>query len=293
MKISFKKKYFIGISIGIIVIIIDFLYFMGKESIGKGRWFFALIILGLSLSWSQFWLDFFKEQKRQKDIEEKFLEFVRALVGTVRSGISIPQALKQVSKKDYGALTKYTRKLANLLEWGMPVHDALIIFSKDTGNTIIKRSISIVIEAEKSGGDMESVLESVTNSVVQVKKMKEERRAGTYSQIVQGYIVFFVFIGIMLLLQLKLFPMLQGMSLGSGSGLSSIGLLSNSLGSSSSGSSQTDLGSIFFALVIIQGFFAGIMIGKFSEGTIKQGLAHSLALMTIGALIVTVVKGGI
>lgn len=281
MKIKFKKEYLVGIAIGVFLIILDILYFW------KTRWFLAMIIVAISIGWSQFWMDFFKEQKRQKEIEEKFLEFVRAMVGTVRSGISIPQALRQTADKDYGALTKYTKKLANQLEWGIPVHDALLTFSKDTGNSVIKRSIAIVLEAEKSGGDMESVLESVTDSVVHVKKMRAERKAGTYSQMMQGYIVFFIFIGIMLLLQLKLFPSLQGMT-DISEGLQSTGLT----GMFSQGE-QANLDKIFFSLILIQGLFAGIMIGKFSEGTLKQGAIHSLALMTIAALIITLVKGGI
>ena len=223
MKIRFKKKYLIGLSAGLSILLLNFLYFFGENSIGKGRWFLAMIILAISVSWSQFWIDFFQEQKRQKEIEEKFLEFVRSLVGTVRSGISVPQALRQTADRNYGALTKYTKKLACQLEWGIPVHDALLVFSNDTGNSIIKRSISIVLEAEKSGGDIENVLESVTNSVMNVKKMKSERRAGTYSQIIQGYIVFFVFIGVMLLLQLKLFPTLMGLSGTMQSGLGGMG----------------------------------------------------------------------
>lgn len=289
MNIKFRKKYLIGLSVGMFILLLNFLYFFGENSIGKGRWFFAMIIFAVSVSWSQFWIDFFQEQKRQKEIEKKFLEFVRALVGTTRSGISLPQALRQTAGKDYGALTKYTKKLANQLEWGIPVHDAFLVFSKDTGNNVIKRSVSIVLEAEKSGGDIEDVLESVTNSVMNVKKMKAERKAGAYSQIVQGYIVFFVFIGIMLLLQLKLFPTLQGMSGTMSQGLGSMGMLSGMFGEGE----VVNLDRIFFSLLMIQGLFAGIMIGKFSEGTIKQGLIHSLTLITLAALIVTTVKGGI
>jgi len=285
MKIRFKKEYLIGISFGILLIVFDILYFL------KTRWFFAVIVLAIVSIVIQFLLEIKKEQDRQKEIEEKFLEFVRALVGTVKSGISIPQALKQIADKDYGALTKYTKKLANQLEWGIPVDQALLIFSKDTGNTVIKRAISIVLEAEKSGGDMENVLESVTDSIVHVKKMKAERRSETYSQMVQGYIIFFVFIGIMLLLQLKLFPALEGMG-GMGEGLETMGV-GGGVFQQAGEAEKVNLDNAFFSLLMIQGLFAGIMIGKFSEGTLKQGIMHSFTLMTLAALIITVVKGGI
>ncbi|MEK6882869.1 MAG: hypothetical protein AABY22_24815, partial [Nanoarchaeota archaeon] len=50
---------------------------------------------------------------------------------------------------------------------------------------------------------------------------------------------------------------------------------------------------IFLMLILIQGFFDGLVIGKFSEGSITHGFIHSLILMTMSALIITTVKGGI
>ena len=75
---------------------------------------------------------------------------------------------------------------------GIPLREALKIFAKDTKNRIIIRSISIVIEAEKSGGNIDQVLQAVTNSVLQIKKIKEERKSNTYSQMIQGYFIFFI-----------------------------------------------------------------------------------------------------
>ena len=127
---------------------------------------------------------------------------------------------------------------------------------------------------------------SVVDSVINVKKIKEERKASAYSQIVQGYIVFYVFIGIMLVMQIWLFPKLVGLSTNLQGGLAAGTLLGNQPGS-------FDLDSTFFSLVLIQGFFAGIMIGKFSEGSVKNGLLHSLILVTSAALLVTTIKGTI
>ena len=281
MKLKFRKIYLMGISIGLIILILDFLYFM------KTRWFFSLIVLAISISWLQFWLDFLKEMNRQKEIETKFLEFVRTLVSTVKSGIPIPTAIIETARGDFGGLSPYVKKLANQIEWGIPIQEALFNFGNNTKSPVIKRSISIVMEAERSGGDIENVLDSVTESVLNIKKIKEERKASVHPQIVQGYIVFFVFIIVMLVLQLKLFPELN--KTGLAGGLAGIGLKEGVIGSSE----PISLDNIFFGLVIIEGFFTGIMIGKFSEGTLKQGLLHSVYLITIATLIITTVKGGI
>jgi len=287
MRIRFQNKYLVGISLGIFILIINFIFFL------KSRWFVAIIILALTIAWLQFWIDFFLEVRRQKEIELKFLEFIRSLVGTVRSGIPVPAAILHISTGDFGSLTPYVKKLANQIEWGIPIHQALITFSNDTENGVIKRSVSIVIEADKSGGDIGDVLESVSASVFNIKMLKEERKSSTHSQIVQGYIVFFIFIAIMLMLQVWLGPQLLSSLGGSDSmAIPDTGFLPG-IGAKSGAGSEIDLDKVFFALVIIQGLFTGIMIGKFSEGKLKQGLLHSLILITLATLIISIVKGGI
>lgn len=295
MILRFRNVYFVGIGIAAAVLIADFLLFFSfKDPVGPtARWFYPILILAFTAGWGHFWYDFLQELKRQKRLELKFLDFVRNMGSAVKSGISIPSAVLQAAAKDYGELNPYLKKLANQVRLGIPIHQAFVTFSKDTGNNTIKRSIAIVIEAEASGGDMQSVLESITSSLVSVKKLQEERKSSTYSQIVQGYIVFFVFIAIMLVLQLKLFPKLTQMTAGGAGAAQGISLLGGSSLTGGGKGTPVNLDRIFFALIMIQGFFAGLMIGKFSEGTIRQGLIHSLILVTLGALIITTAKGGI
>ena len=284
---EFKKKYWIGISIALVIILADvYLFFTGLR-----RWFLPIMVVAFTIGWSQFWMDFYNEAQRQKKIQLKFLEFTRNLVSNVKSGVSIPKAIVNVSAENYGPLTPYVKKLARQMEWGIPIHKALITFANDTENKVIKRSVSIIIEADESGGDIADILQSVADSMVIIKKMKEERKSTAHTQVIQGYIVFFVFIGIMLALQLWLFPQISNVDIGGGDSLD-FGLSSVGVGFIGQGE-QAQLDSIFFALIMIQGLFAGIMIGKFSEGSLKQGIIHSIILITIAALIVTTAKGGI
>ncbi|MFH1592992.1 MAG: type II secretion system F family protein [Candidatus Woesearchaeota archaeon] len=289
MELEFKPKYLIGISISLILIIVDlYLYFLLEIK----RWFFAVLVVAISIGWIQFWIDFYNESKRQKEIEVKFLEYTRNLVTNVKSGVSIPKAIVNVSNEDYGALIPYVKKLARQMEWGIPFHKAFVTFANDTKNKVIKRAIAIIIEADESGGDIEDILTSVAESMINIKKMKDERRSITFTQIVQGYIVFFVFIGVMMVLQLWLFPQISGF----GFGEEEVGATTNILGFGGGlvgVGERANLDFIFFSMIMIQGFFAGIMLGKFSEGTLKQGLVHSIILITLAALIVTTAKGGI
>ena len=285
MRIVVKPKHIAGIILGSLILISDIIFFFSFRSpIGPKVWYFSpILVIALLFGTFFFFLDFLKENNRQKEIEEKFLEFVRSLVEVVRSGVSLPQAIIQISQSDFGALTPFVKKLSNKLQWGYSLHDALEIFSKDAGNDVITRSISIVTQAEKSGGDIASVLEAVTQAVLEIKKIKEDQKTNSYSQMVQGYIIFFVFIAIMLVMQLYLIPKLSGISAEISQTLSGSGL--------GAGGSAQDMGSIFLATIVIQGFFAGLLIGKFSEGKYKVGIKHSVIMVLSSYLIMSTMSG--
>ncbi|MBS3163413.1 type II secretion system F family protein, partial [Candidatus Woesearchaeota archaeon] len=138
MEFRLELRHILFIILGVLLIAGDFYFFLGT------RWFKPAFVIALVLIALQYFIDFFHENKVQKQIEIKFLEFVRALVETVKSGISIPKAIREVSKEDYGYLTPHVKKLANQLEWGFPLHAALTNFAKDTRNRVIAKSVAIV-----------------------------------------------------------------------------------------------------------------------------------------------------
>ncbi len=278
MEIKLEFRHIMGFVIAVFFLVLGFYFFY------ETRWFKPLVVVCVLIAASQYIIDFLNENRRQREIETKFLEFVRHLVETVKSGTPIPLAIVHISTTYYGALTPHVQKLARQIELGIPTREALVVFANDTKNKVIKRSISIVVEAERSGGNIEDVLVSVTHSVLQVKKLREERKSSSYSQTVQGYIIFFIFIGVMLVLQVKLLPQISDAAgfVGGGFGLESF-----------AGNEPKSEGfeNIFLWLILIQGFFAGLMIGKFSEGDIKQGVKHSIVLVTLAYIVITTVRG--
>jgi len=272
-----KIKHIIAISIGIFIIILDAIFLL------KTRWTYSIFIIGLCIAALPFFLDFLKENKRQKEIELMFLEFSRSLVESVKSGMSIPQSISIISKHDFGALSPYLKKLSHQLEWGVSIRQALTSFGRDTKNITIQRAVAIVIQSEQSGGRMDDVLGSVTSSVQSIKELKDERKSNSFSQTVQGYIVFFIFVVIMLILQVQFLPKIQEMSSGiEGSETSVFG--------KTSAPTDLNMNLVLLELITIQGAFAGLMIGKFSEGKAKFGIKHSAILVISGLLIVLTIS---
>lgn len=293
----FKKKYWYGISAGIAVVIVNLIFFRST------RYFTPLIAIAITLGWAQVWTDYFLENSKKKEYEAKFLEFVRNLVGAIKSGMPVPKAIMHVANEsDYGSLSPNIKKLANQIEWSIPVHKALKNFAKDTGNDVIIRAISTVIEAEQAGGNMEDVLESITTSLLEIKRIKDQRRAAIHSQMIQSYIIFFIFLGIMVVIQAFLIPYLgkmAGANIAKGSigSAEMIGIQTNVVWNFSSFSGFissllswfSSMKGIFLMLSLIQGLFAGMIIGKLSEGDLLSGLKHSLILMTIAFIVMSTI----
>jgi flagellar protein FlaJ len=278
------KYHFIAIGIGLTIVGIS-LFFREYD------FFLLLIGIGVLIGAIPFMLSTVYETKVETEKEEMFLEFARNLVESVKVGTPISKSIINMKEKGHGILSPHIEKLANQISLGVPIHSALQIFSKDINNKTISRAITIIGEAERAGGDIGEILESVAGAVKTSDKLKKERRATISTLVAQGYIIFFIFVAIILIMQFKILPMLSGVNVeGVGASLSGVGLTgtpSTSAGSLTGGETNIskELSISFLYLLLIQGLFSGLMIGKLSEGNVKAGIKHSFALMTVSFII--------
>ncbi len=294
-----NTKYVTSVLVGGLIILVDFLFYKGT------KWFVPGIALAIIIAWMPYWMGIILRNKIEKEIDSKFPEFVRNLIGSIKSGMPISKAVLHVSNVEYGALSPYVNKLAHKIEWNIPVHKALMSFAEETKSRIIKRAIVSVIQAEKAGGNIEDVLEDITSSLIEIKRIKEQRKAGLYSQIVQSYVIFFVFLGVMVVIQNFLIPYLSSIQTASTAAEQSILAIPgvpvaskidfSSMGSLASSAAVwfSSLQGIFLMLALIQGLFAGLVLGKLSEGDVVSGVKHSIVMMTVAFFIMTLARGAV
>jgi len=265
-----RKRHWIGIGIALGVIVVDLIFLINE----KIFWF----VLGIALVIGSlpFILTMILESQREREKESMFLEFSRNLVESVRSGTPISKSIINLKDKNYESLSPHIQKLANQISLGIPVRKALEIFARDLNSKLISRAINLIGQAENAGGNIEDILESVAKSVAETDKLKKERAAAISGLIVQGYIIFFIFILIMLVMQFKIIPMTAG--------ISGVGI------DAGFGEGQVDVSELsrpFLYLLVVQGAFAGLVIGKLAEGSIKSGIKHSFILVVVSLLIAT------
>ena len=221
------------------------------------------------------------ESKTEKERGERFLEFTRSLAESVKAGTPIGKSIINMSGKDFGTLTPYIKKLANQISLGIPIGRCFETFANDVDSVVVRRAVTLIREAESAGGDINHILDSTAEAIYQIEKLKRERKASVSSLVVEGYIIFFIFVGIMLVMQFKILPLTAGVG-----NIAAVGSLDSVSGAPTASAEATkSLAMPFLYLLLAQGFFAGLTIGKIAEGSIRAGLKHSIVLTLLAFLI--------
>lgn len=269
------KVHWLGIIAALVIIGLDVGFFIGE------RMFPFLLAIGGIAVVLPFLIGLIIESKVEQEKNERFLEFARNLAESVKTGTPIGKSILNMSTKDFGSLSPYIRKLANQIGLGIPISRALQTFAVDVDSVVIKRAVSLIREAENAGGEIDYILDSTAESIYQIEKLKRERKAAVSGLVVQGYIIFLIFVGIMLIMQFKILPLTAGaQGIASGQTLNDVGL------GGGTAIDSAKLARPFLYLLLIQGFFTGLTIGKLSEGSLRGGLKHSL-IMTLAAFLIT------
>jgi archaeal flagellar protein FlaJ len=264
---EFKTYNIVGIVVGVILIGISFFFYETPV-------FLLLVGLGVVIVVFPFIFSLMRESLIDAEKEEMFLEFARNLVESVKTGTPVSKSILNLKGKNFGVLTEHVDKLINQIYMGIPLTESLRIFSNEVNNKSVSRAIILISQAEKEGGEMGEILEAVAEAVSITDKLKKERKAVISSLVIQGYIIFIIFIIIILVMQFQIIPMVSG-----------IAEMDVTFGGGGTPISQEEIASAFLYMLLIQGFFSGLVIGKISEGNAKAGIKHSFALMMISFLI--------
>lgn len=205
----------------------------------------------------------------RKSIDERLPDLFRTIVQAQQTGMTLPQAIEEASKRDYGPLTKELKKLVSQMSWGSSFEEALDSFTERVGTTLVKRVVPLVIEASRSGGHVEKVFDPIGKFIQITLTLEKERKAQTRPYVAIIYVAFFVFLFTIVLLFKSFFaPISENASM-----LGTVML------------SQDAARRLFFHMTAFQAFFSGLAAGKMGEGNITSGLKHSIILLTCGYLI--------
>ena len=230
----------------------------------------------------------FVRLKRVRKIDDRFPDFVRDLAESRRAGMTFTKAIMYSSKGNYGVLTPEIQKIARQISWGSSVDNALKAFARRVNTKLINRTVSLIIEASRSGGNVADVLDAASRDAREIKLIESERRANMLSYVAVIYVGMGVFLLIIIILCKSLLPSM----LGQGAQQAAIAYASSGIGGGG-GISQKAITEVFFYASLVQSFGMGIVTGVFEEGNMISGVKHTFIMMLVTWLIFKLLITGI
>jgi archaeal flagellar protein FlaJ len=305
-----KQKILILSGTGFLVMLVLAFLLSGNFALSANLVFVGIMILFIPYAIYNFF-----EFKRLKQYEKEFPNFLRDLAESQRAGLTILQSIKIISDTNYGTLSPHVKKMSLQLSWNVPLEKVFDNFKKTfKGSSTITRSIMIIERANKSGANVEDIMDALAGNIEMLRDVENEKNALLSQQVLMIYAIFFIFIGISLALVKFLIPLVQteivsggistgsniggGISLGSSPCLSCIN--SNDLACFGCNTFHTvgaafDFGepeqtssyfkSLFFVMIVVQAIFSGFVAGQISSDSISAGTKHSLVMFVVGVFV--------
>jgi flagellar protein FlaJ len=249
-------------------------YYLGVDLLNIGILSFIVAVMPPSLFQ-------FIETRRSMKLEAEFPALIRDISLSVKSGMTLSRAVSIAAGGQYGALSPAIKKIDNMMTWGISFDEALLHFARKYPTPLIKRTVFTLIEASRMGGQMDVILEGIALDVEETKALEQQRNSETKPYVMVCYISYFVFLAVIMIMSYVFLPMMQkasdavtGAALPGGFGQFAV-----------SGSDLALYNRLFFHVLVIQGFFAGIVTGKMGEGKAMAGLKHSIFFIVTAVIV--------
>ena len=223
------------------------------------------------------------ETRRIGKSEAEFPATVRDISLSVKSGMTMKDAVSIAALGQYGALSPAIKRIDNMISWGVSFEDALLHFAKKYPTPLIRRTIFTLIEASRMGGQLGEILEGVATDAEETKALERRRNSETKPYLAVCYVSYFVFLAVILIMSYVFLPMMKeaaevtaGQAMPGGVGQFAV--------------SDEDLAlynRLFFHALVVQGFFAGIVTGKIGEGKAVSGLRHLVFFIVVAVIAYT------
>jgi flagellar protein FlaJ len=256
-----KIAWVASVSVAFSIILFAYILFGGSRTFDE--FVFFAVIIAVSPPTILNYIDY----KWRRAIDEHLPDLFRSIVQAQETGMTLPQAVEEASKRNYGPLTAELRKMNTQISWGMTFEEALVALGKRANTILVQRTVPLIIEASRSGGHVEKVFDPTGKFIQTTLLLDKERRNQTRPYIAIIYVAFFVFLFTVVLLFRSFFLSIEGLP---------------TLGATVT--SPEEMQRMFFHLASIQAFFGGLVAGKMGEGTINAGLKHSIIMMFCGYL---------
>jgi archaellum biogenesis protein FlaJ (TadC family) len=235
-----------------------------------------VLVVGASLALGPFGLSTLRSTLRTRACERAFAQFLFELADAVRGGINPVKAVQELAKTSEGILKRPMQQAADALRLGRPMDEALRLMTADMGSPLVSRYAALVGEASSMGGSVAGVLQRAAKDMDDLVKIRGERRRALRTPMFTMYMAFGV-MAVMVLQIVSFAPNIGDLdlsALGAGGGAAPIARMPLAL-----------LQQRFFHLLLMNAAGAGLLIGSFTEGKVRNGILHAIVMAGVAAMV--------
>lgn len=262
------KEKIIGVLVMVVGFVVSYLLFF-RTDISKFLYSFIITsIIGVFIVLYGYYMEY----KEIAEMEERFPDFLMALAESLKSGMTLMQAFRHVSKMRLGKLSEKVEKMYYKMSWGIPFPKVMRDFSNKIKSEDLRRAISIILQSYLSGGEMISTLENLAESMKRLREIKKDIQVTLGEQTKVIYTINFLFMVILIIIYNVVIP-LQIQAPGESFGLRV----------------EVDVSKykqLFLIFAVVIGVCSGLLVGVVSEGKLIAGLRHIVTLSAINLLVI-------
>jgi flagellar protein FlaJ len=221
-----------------------------------------------------------RELTRKRRLEARFPDFLRDIAVARRSGLTLAGAVQVAARGDYGELTPHIRRMAEQLDWNVTFNEAMQRFSRSARTPLIERAVNLIEEASRAGGSVTDVIMAAARDAREIRNLEDERRVSMSLYVAIIYITFFVFLGVVAVMQNSFIPeILAAGDASAEAARAGIGNLAFS------GVTLADYRTFYFVAALAQALGNGLVAGVIENGNAPSGLRHGVAMAAIAWIV--------
>jgi len=102
--------------------------------------------------------------------------FLRDLVELRKTGMSPEKCIENLSNNDYGAFSKYLKKIAEQIKWGIPLSKIYEAFAQQIYSWLARINMFLIVDAIDVGGGTPEILETVATFSEEIELIEKQKR---------------------------------------------------------------------------------------------------------------------
>ncbi len=255
---------------------------------------FVMICLGIFFALEiaiSLWL-VLKADAKGRYIESILPDALMLMAMNLKSGMTTDRALIMAARSEFGPLERELNKTGKQILAGKDIKKALLEMGQRVRSRILERTISLLVEGIRSGGELSALLQQLAEEMQTTKAVESEVRANVLMYAI--FIFFAAGVGAPLLFGISTY-LVGGVS----QQLLTIQVPDSNVTPISAGTIAMSPGFLVMFAVIalaITSFFGGLIVGIVKKGEEKAGLKYIPMLLFMSLSIFFIVRstlGGI